>query len=233
MIIVLAIIGFAALVALVVYLPYRRTINRWFAEKKYRRHSYVYLAAVIALVAFVLTLVFVFSTDKSEDAGIAERAGANEVQGPQFVPEIGAAIPDIVLPNTENEELKLSDYQDKTIVLTFSNTWCKYCSKQLPVFIELRDELGEDAQLFLVNMNEPLDVVKQYKEDQKIDVDILVDANGEIGSLFQVRGTPTSYLVKQGMVCGQVPGAVELADMVDAVAECNLIIPDEEINLNE
>lgn len=231
MIISLVIIGFAALLALVVYLPYRRQINTWFREKKYRRQVYVFFAVVIAVIAVIATLVFVFSADKSGDDGVAERPAKERSPHDTFSPEIGAKIPALPLPDTEGQVFDLASQGDKYLVISFWNTACKYCAQQLPIFQELKAELGDEVEVYLVNINEPASIVKDYKYEEGIDFTVLVDEDAAVGQLFQVRGTPTNYIAKNGTICAQIPGAVDLVDMVGAMDECRLIMSGE-LNTN-
>jgi len=224
MIIPLVIIGFAALLALIVYLPYRRSINKWFKEKKYRRQVYVFFAVIIAIIAVAATLAFVLNTDKSVDDGVAERPAEEESPYDSFYPEIGAKIPSLPLPDTEGQTVDLASQGDRYLVISFWNTACKYCAQQLPVFQELKDELGDEVDVYLVNINEPQGIVKDYKSEEGIDFTVLVDEDAFVGQLFQVRGTPTNYIAKNGTICAQIPGAVDLVDMVGAMDECRLIM---------
>lgn len=224
MIITLAVIGFLAILALVIYLPFRREINNWFASKKYKDNKAVILAVVIVVIVVVIVIIFLLQNNISSDSGVVGSKEEDEADiSDIYTLEIGTQAPPVELPNTEGEIINTQDYNDRVLILSFWNTLCKYCDLQLPIFQRLVDESAGDAEVFLVNMYEPFDVVKTYKEEHDITFPVLVDESGDVGDLFQVRGTPTNFVIYKGMVCANIPGAVELADLVQTLDECKLL----------
>ncbi len=224
-------IGFAVIIFAVIYFPFRKGIHNWFSEKKYKGNKNLYMALIIALVVVITVVVFLTTNDISDDSGVA---GSNiaekeelldELEAANQGVEIGTAIPAVKLKDTDDNEVTLADYSDKLIVLSFWNTWCKYCAKQLPIFERLKKENSE-AEVFLINMNEPEEIVREYKKTEQIDFDILIDENGEIGEKFNVLGTPNNYFIYKGILCANLPGAIELTDLVGTIEECKLISTD-------
>ena len=48
--------------------------------------------------------------------------------------------PDFSLEDINNRTVRLSDYENKVIVLNFFATWCPPCRSEVPDFVELVDE---------------------------------------------------------------------------------------------
>ncbi len=61
MIITLALIGFGALLFAVIYFPYRRPINAWFANKGYKETRNLVAAAIVAAIVVAIVVVFNFT----------------------------------------------------------------------------------------------------------------------------------------------------------------------------
>ncbi len=221
MIITLALIGFGAVLFAVIYFPYRRPINAWFARKGYKENRNLVAAAVVAAIVVAIVVVFNFTQPSSSgtDDGL-EAAALSQTQ--KYSLSVGSTLPSIVLPDTEGVPVDLSQFPDQTLVLSFWSTGCKYCARQLPVLEKLEEESASQVRIFLINMNEDADTVKKYKADQKIDFDILVDETGQVSDLFKIQGTPTNFFVTRGVICSQVPGAMDMTAIVSALQDCVL-----------
>ncbi len=228
MIIPLVIIVFAVLLFAVIYFPYRRGINDWFRRKGYKENRNLVAAAVVVAIVVAIVLVFNFTQTSTSDSDLNAEAAA---QLQKYSLDVGSELPAIVLSDTEGNRVDLSEYKDRTMILAFWNTWCKYCAKQLPELKQLKKESGGKSQVFLVNMNEAPETVKTYKANQKIDFDILVDATGEVSSLFKIQGTPTNFFIKNGIICSQVPGAMDKEAIITALEDCATVsVPIKDVN---
>ncbi|MFC1721618.1 TlpA family protein disulfide reductase [Patescibacteria group bacterium] len=228
MIIILALVGFAAVLGLVLYLPYRLAINKWFKEKRYRSNTFLVIALAITIVAAGATSFFMLTRNKSPESGLATPETEEIPDTPQYTLGIGTDLPSLELLDTEGNTINLADHSDKLMIISFWNTLCKFCDKQLPVFQDLVEEADGEVEVFLVNIYEPLEVVQEYKETNQIPFNILVDQEGETADIFQVRGTPTNYFVRHGIICANIPGAVTVETLVGTLEECKVIVPDEE-----
>lgn len=222
MIITLALIGFGAVLFAVIYFPYRRPINAWFANKGYRENRNLVAAAVVAAIVVAIVVVFNF-TQPSNSSADDDLNAAALTQAQKYSLEVGSPLPPIVLPDTDGRAVDLGQFQNQTLVLSFWSTTCKYCAKQLPELKKLEEESAGQVHVFLINMNEDADTVKKYKADQKIDFDVLVDESGQVSDLFKIQGTPTNFFVKNGVICSSVPGAMDSSTIISALQECVLV----------
>ena len=217
MIITLVIIVFAVLLFAVIYFPYRLIINDWFRRKGYKENRNLVAAAVVVAIVVAIVLVFNFTQTSTSDSDLSAEA-AERLQ--KYSLDVGSELPAIVLSDTDGKRVDLSEYKDRTMILSFWNTWCKYRAKQLPELTQLQKESGGKSQVFLINMNEDPETVKKYKANQKIAFDILVDSTGEVSNLFKIQGTPTNFFVKDGIICSQVPGAMDKEAIITALEDC-------------
>ncbi len=82
-------------------------------------------------------------------------------------------IPAVSLPNTILKDLdgnpqNLQQWQGKIVILNFWATWCPPCRKEIPAFIELQEQLGEQGVQFVgVAVDNPK-LAKKYSDEHGI-----------------------------------------------------------------
>lgn len=121
-----------------------------------------------------------------------------------------AANLDFTLKDMNGDDLKLSDYAGKVILLDFWATWCAPCRIEIPGFIELFDQYEEDGLVILgISVDDPVDALQFYAEDMEMDYPILIgDQRDDVKDAYgPLVGFPTTYLIsRDGMICHQHTG---------------------------
>ncbi|NLK86763.1 MAG: TlpA family protein disulfide reductase [Clostridiaceae bacterium] len=135
-------------------------------------------------------------------------------------------VPDFTLRDLDGNDVTLSDYRGKIVVLNFWAVWCRYCIEEMPDFNELDRELAEagDAVVLAVNVQEPYDTVNDYITKNDIGIKVLLDEDGYVSwNIFGVSGYPTTFVVnKDGSLYTYLPGKTDLKTMrtiIDMVRE--------------
>lgn len=180
------------------------------------------LMIVLTLMLFSVGCTY-DSKDKKEEAIVAEdsvveeesidTADETEVTG-EFDIEVGKLTPDFTLKDLDGEEVSLSDYRGKIVLINFWATWCKWCDVEMPDLQKLDDE-NDDIVVLAVDVMEEKETVKKYLEDGGYDFQVVLDEDGEISRTFLVSGLPTSYFVdKEGILLGGVPSMMTYDQMI-------------------
>lgn len=126
--------------------------------------------------------------------------------------------PNFTLLNTELEEVSLSDYQGKVVIVDFWATWCKPCKEEIPRFIELYDEYrAQGFEMIGISTDDVevrLKAIELFfqelsKEGADINYPILL-ADSEIIQSYQVPLLPSAYLInRSGEIVKVFSGAQE------------------------
>ena len=131
-----------------------------------------------------------------------------------------ALAPDFALNDINGKQVKLSDYRGKIVILNFWAVWCKYCKVEMPDFNELNIELekGNDAVILAVDVQEDINTVKKYLNDNKIKLNVLLDENGAISVKYRVNGYPTTFIIdRDGSIATSFPGATNKESILEAI----------------
>ncbi len=124
------------------------------------------------------------------------------------------------LENMDEENIKLSDYRGKVVLLNFWATWCPPCVREMPSMERLQQRIGEDDfKVIAVNQMENPDDVFAFTGQLEMDptFDILFDRESKVSQAYAVRGLPTTYLIdKKGNIRYRAVGGREF-DHVEVI----------------
>ena len=139
---------------------------------------------------------------------------------------VGNSLPPIRFYNLNGEEITLSDFEGKVVLLNFWATWCPPSVRGIPQFLAFQEQ-HEAAGLVVVGVSvdrEGEDVVKSFVEKHGVDYPNLIarqDAAAEFGGLASL---PSTFLInRDGIIVKQYVGftdqSVYLEDIKTVLAE--------------
>lgn len=123
------------------------------------------------------------------------------------VVQIGQKAPAFTLPDLSGQQVSLDQYRGKVVMLDFWATWCGPCRMTMPLMEAIQKEFGGNLILLTINLQEPMDVVRDYVRAQNLHSRVLLDEEGSVGSLYGTDSIPMQILIdKQGIVRFIQPG---------------------------
>jgi len=109
----------------------------------------------------------------------------------------GKKAPEAVLQDVAGNPQQLGTLiKGKKAVLFFWATWCPHCRSQIKELSTRKEEMAkENIALVIIDIGEPAAKVSSFMKAQKIDLPILLDAEGAAAETYQVFGIPTMFLI--------------------------------------
>ena len=137
---------------------------------------------------------------------------ATEIPG-QTQPEPQKA-PDFTVFDLDGNEVHLSDYFGKPIVLNFWASWCGPCKMEMPDFNEKYQELGEDIQFLMVNMTdgdrETVEIASEFVAGQGYSFPVFYDTAQHAAMVYGVYSLPTTFFIDaEGYPVAYAAGAID------------------------
>lgn len=87
---------------------------------------------------------------------------------PRFTEWDDKIAPNFSVTDIDGKVHKLSDYRGKEVILIFWGTWCPYCLREIPSFIQLRKDYPEkELAILAISYVMPNDSVAKVKQARK------------------------------------------------------------------
>jgi thiol-disulfide isomerase/thioredoxin len=124
----------------------------------------------------------------------------------------------------KGRKVSLAAQKGKVVVLDFWATWCGPCRRWMPIVAKLEKETaGKDVKFFAVNLREPPATVRKYVSEQKVQVPVLMDSDGNVGTAYGARSIPLTVVVgRDGKIVRTLLGLHPEEDLRDALREAGV-----------
>lgn len=172
---------------------------------------------MIVLALVVIMLVTYVKQQIEDHQEIATGTVGTEVELKSEVPGLnkGETPPDFTLTKLDGEEVTLSELKGKKVVLNFWATWCPPCKAEMPHMQKYYEDQAEDANVEILAVNltyseKAVKNVQSFINSYDITFPVALDADDEIGKLYEVLTIPSTYFIdSEGNVQHRVIGPVD------------------------
>ncbi len=128
---------------------------------------------------------------------------------------------DFTLKDMHGGEVTLSDYAGHVILLDFWATWCAPCRIEIPGFVEMINDYGDQGFIVLgVSIDDTPDALIPYAEELGMNYPVLIgDGRDDIKDTYgPLIGFPTAFLIdRDGNICHKHTGFAPKATFVREV----------------
>lgn len=174
------------------------------SSRKMAKRNVVIIVIVVA-VAILVGLYFV-------NRNWIKPVAAQQEQAQQAKSGDFPVAPDFSLTDIFGQNLSLSKYRGKVVLLDFWATWCQPCRMEIPGFVQLQKKYGADGfqaiGLSMDDSSQPvLDFYKQFSMNYPVAM-----GSDKVSELYGgIIGLPTTFLIgRDGRIYDKVPGAVDV-----------------------
>jgi thiol-disulfide isomerase/thioredoxin len=134
-----------------------------------------------------------------------------EEGGSQDETEDKLAAIDFTVYDAQGNEIKLSDFYGKPIIINFWATWCPYCVEEMPVFEEAYRKYGDDIHFLMIDdvdgQRETQAKGERFIQEKGFTFPVYYDTEGFAGYTYQVYSLPTSVFIdSEGYIVIYYPG---------------------------
>ncbi len=144
-----------------------------------------------------------------------EQLAVAETEPPQETgtepPKVQA--PDFTVYDADGNEVRLSEYFGKPIILNFWASWCGPCKMEMPDFNEKSQELDGKLQFLMINMTdgsrETVETATSFIEEQGYTFPVFFDITSEAAYTYGAYSLPTTFFIDaDGYAIAQATGAI-------------------------
>lgn len=114
--------------------------------------------------------------------------------------------------NAQDEQIKLSQFNGKFVLLNLWATWCPPCIKELPALDSVQQRLGgDDFVIVAVSMDDDIKQAKEMFDSLSIQsIALHIESVEKLGRNFPVDVVPASFLIdREGQAIGVLRSYVD------------------------
>ena len=121
--------------------------------------------------------------------------------------------PDFTLPQPNGQDLRLSSYRGKVVLLDFWATWCYPCREEIPHLVELQQKYGDRGlQIIGVSLDDSAEPVGPFYQQFHMNYPVAM-GTAKTGELYGgLLGLPVTFLIdRDGHIFAKHIGATDAA----------------------
>jgi peroxiredoxin len=114
--------------------------------------------------------------------------------------DVGKPVHDVTLPTIDGQNVTLSSYRGKIVLLAFWASWCPRCGEEL-TFLQGIYKSNPDIVVLAINQESQnisrahIERIRKTLKEWKIDFPVLIDRNLDAWNGFCINALPTSIII--------------------------------------
>jgi thiol-disulfide isomerase/thioredoxin len=163
------------------------------------------------LVLLIFSTILIYGCQKNSEEGAVPENRTGSAAGNGVNETNAVKAPNFTLKDVNGNDVSLSDFKGKVVILDFWATWCPPCRKGIPDLIELQNKYKNDLTVIGISLDQAntiKEVVPFYKS-YGINYPV-VYGNAEVVNKYGgIEAIPTSFIIdKEGYVVNKHVGLI-------------------------
>lgn len=128
--------------------------------------------------------------------------------------------------NLSSENISVSNFKGKVVVISFWATWCEPCMKEIPILSSIQKKVGTDElQVVAINYKEKKNVFRSVSEALKDNPMIVTyDRNSKVARKYDVKAIPHMVLVDRDGEIAFTHVGYSAESLPDLIEEINTLL---------
>jgi peroxiredoxin len=160
--------------------------------------------------------------DENEDSSNDEEVSLDEDETAEEEDKEDEYVNDFTLLDLDNNEVSLSDFKGKIVVINFWSTGCPPCRAELPDFVEVYNEYKDKNVQFIGVGLDNAENLRVFAEEYNISYPTLIDGSIDtISGRWRINFIPTTYIVNENGKVVSPPniGMMTKKQLINAIEE--------------
>ena len=164
-----------------------------------KKLKFIIYAAVFVLIVIGAVLLYNYlSTGYVPEDKTPSASGKTPTSTTENVSSVETA-PDFTVSDLNGNEVHLSDYKGKPIVINFWATWCSPCKMELPDFQSAYEKYGDDIVFMMINLTDgyrdTVDTVKEFCNTNGYTFPVFFDTQYTASEAYSAYSIPTTVAI--------------------------------------
>ena len=113
-----------------------------------------------------------------------------------IIVEVGRRAPDFTLETIEGENISLSEFRGRVVMVNFWLTSCGACVSEVPHIQSVSDKWSdEDLMILAISVRESAADVESFIESSGLTFPVLLDSEGVVDGVYQPSLFPTTFFI--------------------------------------